>query len=138
MNMNTKSLMKYIAQQLPAQGINLSWDIRGEIGNEEIDENKTLIAVCHCLGSNEIVYRNFTYNMNCQLTGQILLNCLSGDKISEEVDALYNALANYIKSLHYTDCDGAIILEGTCGALNVETDNLYYVFSIPFTLYTQF
>ena len=130
--------MSHIANQLPTQGISMQWDIRGEIGTDEVDENKTLVAVCHVANQTEIIYGNFTYKLDCHLTGQILLNALEQEAISAETDALYNSLANYIKSLKYTDCDGAIIMDATCGALMVETDNLYYNLSIPFTLYVQF
>ena len=136
--MNTKSLMKYVAGQLPNQGIEMQWDIRGEIGTEEVDENKTLIAAVHCANQTEIVYRNFTYKLDCALTGQVLLNALTPEAIEQEVEAIWDSLATYIKSLRYTDCDGAIVMEGTCGALMVETDNLYYTFTIPFTLFVQF
>lgn len=130
--------MKYIAEQIPNQGINMRWDIRGEIGTEEIDENKTLIAVCHCANQTEIIYGNFTYKLDCALTGQILINAMEQSDIDNEVEALSDALATYIKSLKYADCDGAIVMEGTCGALTTETDNLYFTFIIPFTLFAQF
>lgn len=136
--MTTKSLMKYVASQLPKQGISLNWDIRGEIGNENVDENKTLIAVCHCANQSEIIYNNFTFKLDCALTGQILLNALTTDKIEEEVNALYDAIATYTKNLKYTDCNGPVVMQGTCGALSVDVDSLYYTFSVPFTLYTQF
>lgn len=136
--MNTNTLMSHIANQLPKQGLSMQWDIRGEIGSGEIDENKTLVAVCHVANQAEIVFGNFTYKLDCHLTGQILLNALEKEAIAAEADSLYDSLANYIKSLNYTDCDGAIVMEGTCGALMVETDNLYYTFTIPFTLFVQF
>lgn len=136
--MTTKSLMKYIAGQLPSQGVEMQWDIRGEIGDQEVDENKTLIAVCHCANQSEIVYNNFTFRLDCALTGQILLNALSEEEIETEVNALYDSLALYIKSLKYTNCEGPIVMQGTTGALSVDKDSLYYIFTIPFTLFTQF
>lgn len=136
--MNTKTLMKYIAGQLPQQGINMQWTIRGEIGSDEIDENKNLLAVCHCGNQTEIIYGNFTYKLDCSLTGQILINALTEEAMNEEVEALWDALCTYIKSLRYADCDGVIVMEGTCGALNVEADELYHTFNIPFTLFAQF
>lgn len=130
--------MGYIAKQLPTQGVNMQWDIRGEIGSGEIDENKTLVAVCHCANQSEIIYGNFTYKMECYLTGQILLNALDKDALNNEVEALYDALATYIKSINYSDCDGAIVMDATCGALTVETNDIYYNFTIPFILFAQF
>lgn len=136
--MNTKTLMKYIAEKLPNQGINMQWTIRGEVGSDEIDENKNLIAVCHCANQTEIIYGNFTYKLDCALTGQILINALTDEAMNEEVEALWDSLCTYIKSLRYADCDGVIVMEGTCGALNVEADELYHTFNIPFTLFAQF
>ena len=136
--MNTKSLMKWVAEQLPTQGINMQWDIRGEIGTEEVDENKTLIAVCHCIGQNELIHGNFTYRLNCALTGQILLNALTQEDIDNEVNALFQSMAVFVKGLKYTEADSAVIMQGTCGNVETETDNLYFSFAVPFTLYTQF
>ena len=79
--MNAKILMKYIAAQLPTQGTSLNWIIRGEAGTDEIDENKNLIAVVHTIKQEEIIYRNFTFKMDCSLTGQILLNALTPEEI---------------------------------------------------------
>lgn len=136
--MNAKILMKYIAAQLPTQGVSLNWIIRGEADSESVDENKNMIAVTHCINQEEIVYGNFSYKLQCALTGQILLNALTPEEVNDEVSTLFNALATYIKSLRYTDCDGAIVMDATCGMLSTETDELYYSFSIPFTLFAQF
>lgn len=136
--MNTKSLMKYIASQLPNNGTALNWIIRGEAGTDEIDENKNLIAIVHCGKQEEIVYRNFTYKLECALTGQILLNTLTQEEMDNEVSALFDTIADYVMSLKYTDCGGVVVMEGRCGNVETTTDELYYVFSVPFTLYAQF
>ena len=136
--MNAKVLMKYIAAQLPTQGTSLNWIIRGEAGTDEIDESKNLIAVVHTIKQEEIIYRNFTFKMDCALTGQILLNALTPEEIDNEVSQLFNSVANYVKGLKYTDCDGIIVMEGTCGNVETTTDELYYTFAIPFTLFAQF
>lgn len=136
--MNTKSLMKYIASQLPNKGTTLNWIIRGEAGTDEIDENKNLIAVVHCTKQEEIIFRNFTYKLDCALTGQILLNALTQEQIDTEVAGIYDTIADFVMSLKYTDCDGAIVMEGKCGNVETATEELYYVFSIPFTLFAQF
>lgn len=67
--MNAKTLMKFIAAQLPAQGISLNWIIRGEADSDAVDENKNMLAVTHCINQEEIVYGNFTYKLQCTLMG---------------------------------------------------------------------
>lgn len=136
--MTVKKLMEYIASQLPQHGSEMNWIIRGEVGTEEVDENKNLIAVTNCIAQSEIIFANFTYKLDCQLVGQILLNALTGEQLDNEVSALYEALSNYVKSLHYTDCNGPIVLQGVCNNIETSTDELYYNFTVPFTLYVQF
>lgn len=136
--MTTKTLMKLIADLLPNQGETLNWVIRGEIGDDDIDENKNMIAVVHCASQEEIIYNNFTFKLSCALTGQVLLNALTPEQIHDETTALYKALVSLIGSLKYTELGDSTVLEGTVGVLETDTNELYWNFSVPFTLYVQF
>jgi hypothetical protein len=135
--MNIKILTKHIAQELQSQVDNF-WILRGEVTNEEIDENKNGIAVIHVNKQEEIVYHNHTYRLEGALTGQILLNSLTPDEIDQKVENITNALIIYIKALKYTEIDNCVLLEGISGNVATETDEIYFTFSIPFTVYAQF
>lgn len=135
---NTKSLMQYIASQLPTQGVIMQWDIRGDVSNQDIVPDNTLIAVCHCDKQSEIIYGNYTQELTCTLTGQVMINALSISDIDTEVQALFDALSTLLKSYRYTEANGPLILDGVCSNVDTTIDNLYYVFAIDFTLHVQF
>lgn len=136
--MNIKNLLKYIISQLPTEGINLNWIIRAEVDTDEIDENQNLIALMQCVNQSELIYDNGTYKLDCNLTGQILIGALTTEEIDAELHAVYQSLFDYIKLLNYSNCDGAIVMDATIRNLELGVDNLYYTFTIPFTLYVQF
>lgn len=136
--MNIKNLLKHIISQLPTKGVNLNWIIRAEVDSDEIDENQNLIALMQCENQSELIYDNGTYKLDCNLTGQVLISALSTQEIDAELHAIYQSLFNYLKSLNYSDCDGAIVMDATIRNLDLGVDNLYYTFIIPFTLYAQF
>lgn len=138
MSNNSKSLMNYIASQLPTQGVQMQWDIRGEVSNQEVVEDNTLIAVCHCDTQREMIYGNFTQELTCNLTGQVMLNALSINDLDTEVQSLFDSLAKLVKSFRYTEANGPLILDGICSNVTTEIDNLYYTFNIEFTLHVQF
>lgn len=135
--MNIKILTKYIANQLQSQVDNF-WILRGEITNEEIDENKNGIAVVHVDKQEEIVYRNYTYRLEGALTGQIMLNAMTVAEIDQKVENITHALITYIKSLKYTEVESCVLIEGKAGNVATDTDEIYFTFSIPFTVFAQF
>lgn len=139
MTTNT-DLLNALAAQIPYDpSASLAWIIRGELGSDEIETDKSLIAVLHLIGQNEVVQGNFTLALDCALSGQIIIGTATISEIKKEVEKLYNSVALWLKEFRYTEVLESVVIEGKpSGNLESGVDGLYYTFTIPFTLIVQY
>lgn len=138
MTTNTE-LLNELAAQIPYNpSADLEWIIRGELGNDEIETDKSLIAVLHLVGQNEVVQGNFTLALDLALSGQVLIGTATISDLRKEVEKLYNSVASWLRDFSYTGVLDAIVIEGKMsGNLESGVDGLYYTFSMPITLIVQ-
>lgn len=139
MTTNT-DLLNALAAQIPYDpSASLAWIIRGELGSDEIETDKSLIAVLHLIGQNEVVQGNFTLALDCALSGQVIIGTATISEIKKEVEKLYNSVALWLKEFRYTEVLDSVVIEGKpSGNLESGVDGLYYTFTIPFTLIVQY
>lgn len=139
MTTNTE-LLNELAAQIPYNpSADLEWIIRGELGNDEIETDKSLIAVLHLVGQNEVVQGNFTLALDLALSGQVLIGTGTISDLRKEVEKLYNSVASWVRDFSYTAVLDAIVIEGKMsGNLESGVDGLYYTFSMPITLIVQY
>lgn len=139
MTTNT-DLLNALAAQIPYDpSASLAWIIRGELGSDEIETDKSLIAVLHLIGQNEVVQGNFTLALDCALSGQVIIGTATISEIKREVEKLYNSVALWLKEFRYTEVLESVVIEGKpSGNLESGVDGLYYTFTIPFTLIVQY
>lgn len=139
MTTNT-DLLNALAAQIPYDpSASLAWIIRGELGSDEIETDKSLIAVLHLIGQNEVVQGNFTLALDCALSGQVIIGTATISEIKKEVEKLYNSVALWLKEFRYTEVLESVVIEGKpSGNLESGVDGLYYTFTIPFTLIVQY
>lgn len=139
MTTNT-DLLNALAKQIPYDpSASLAWVIRGELGSDEIETDKSLIAVLHLIGQNEVVQGNFTLDLDCALSGQVIIGTATINEIKKEVEKLYNSVALWLKEFRYTEVLESVVIEGKpSGNLESGVDGLYYTFTIPFTLIVQY
>ena len=139
--MTTNSeLLNRLAEHIPYNpSASLEWIIRGELGSDEVETDKSLIAVLHLISQNEVVQGNFTMQMDLALSGQALIGTASISELRKEVEKLYNSVAVWLREFRYTEVLEAVVIEGKHnGNLESGTDGLYFTFTIPFTLIVQF
>lgn len=139
MTTNT-DLLNTLAAQIPYDpSASLAWIIRGELGSDEVETDKSLIAVLHLIGQNEVVQGNFTLALDCALSGQVIIGTATISEIKKEVEKLYNSVALWLKEFRYTEVLEGVVIEGKpSGNLESGVDGLYYTFTIPFTLIVQY
>lgn len=139
MTTNT-DLLNALAAQIPYDpSASLAWIIRGELGSDEIETDKSLIAVLHLIGQNEVVQGNFTLALDCALSGQVIIGTATISEIKKEVEKLYNSVALWLKEFRYTEVLESVVIEGKpSGNLESGVDGLYYTFTIPFSLIVQY
>lgn len=139
MTTNT-DLLNALAEQIPYDpSASLGWIIRGELGSDEIETDKSLIAVLHLIGQNEVVQGNFTLALDCALSGQVIIGTATISEIKKEVEKLYNSVALWLNEFRYTEVLDSVVIEGKpSGNLESGVDGLYYTFTIPFTLIVQY
>lgn len=114
------------------------WCIRGEIPNEEIDENKNLIAVLHLTAQDEVIPRNKTLRLSCSLTGQVLVGEYTVEAIKREIELLELHFNEYLLDAHFKEVEDAILIEANANGVETSTENLYLNFSIPCEIVAQF
>lgn len=139
MTTNT-DLLNELATQIPYDpSAELEWIIRGELGSDEVEHDKSLIAVLHLTGQNEVVQGNFTMSLDCSLSGQAIIGTATLSELKNEVEKLYNAVAVWLRDLHYKEVLEVVLIEGKLnGSLESGVDGLYYTFTIPITLIVQY
>lgn len=135
------SLLKAIAAQLeeqqPSDALR-KWMIRGEIPSEEVDENKTLIAVLHLNSQEEVVKFNYTFRLNCSLTGQILINEMGQSELIDEAHKIWVTLNEYLRTLQMKSIEDTIVLQAVAHGVETSIDGYYVNFSVPIEIYAQF
>ncbi len=114
------------------------WDIRGEIPNEEIDENKNLIAILHLKTQDEIIPNNKTMRIFADLSGQILIREYSNETIKKEVAQIEEYIQGFISSLYFYEVQDALILEANSSMIETATDEIYLTFNLPLEFVIQF
>lgn len=129
-------LAKYINDNQPESLF--TWDIRGEIPEDEADDNKNLIAVLHMLTQQEIIKGNYTYKLELALTGSALIGEYAKIDIINEVAALGNYLIQEAQKLTYADIGGVIIIEASPQLVQTSADGVYINFNIPLEVICQF
>ena len=139
MTTNTESL-NALAQQIPYDpSASLEWIIRGELVSDEVEHDKSLIAVLHTTAQSEVVEGNMTLRLDCSLTGQAIIGTAPLSALRLEVERLYNTVATWLRDFRYTEVLEAVVIEGKPnGNLETGVDGLYFTFSIPLTLIVQF
>lgn len=132
-----KKIASELSAQQPADSIK-KWDFRAEVPNDEIDENKTLIAVLHMTSQNEVVKFNYTLHLNCSLTGQILIGEMTQEEVMEEVHTIWATAVEYLTPISMKPVEDAILLQAVTGGVETGVEGYYINFSIPIDFYVQF
>jgi hypothetical protein len=132
-----KEIASELSAQQPADSIR-KWDFRSEVPNDEIDENKTLIAVLHMTSQEEIVKFNHTLRLYCSLTGQILIGEMTQEEAMEEVQKIWLTIQEYLMPISMKPVEDAILLQATTGGVETGVEGYYINFSIPIDFYVQF
>lgn len=114
------------------------WDIRGEIPNEQIDENKNLIAILHLKSQDEIIPNNKTMRIFADLSGQILIREYSNETIKKEVAQIEEYIHGFISTLNFYEVEDALILEANSSMIETATDEIYLTFNLPLEFVIQF
>lgn len=114
------------------------WCFRGTLPNDEVDENKTLLAVLHCTSQDEVVKFNHTLRLDCNLTGTILIGEMTTGDVQDEVMKIFSAAQLYFKSLAMQPIEDAILLQAIAHGVQTEIDGYYMSFTIPVEIYAQF
>ena len=139
MTTNTE-LLNELAAQIPYDpSAELEWIIRGELATDEIETDKSLIAVLHLIGQSEVVQGNYTLALDVALSGQAIIGTASIYDLRKEVERLYNSVAVWLRGFRYSEVLDAVVIEGRPnGNLESGVDGLYYTFTIPFALIVQY
>lgn len=139
MTTNT-DLFQELARMIPYNPASkLEWVIRGDVSSDEVENDKSLIAVMHLLSQYEVVKGNFTMQLDCALSGQVIIGTATTSEIKKEVEVLFYSVMAWLKELHYTPVLDAIVIEGKHnGNLETGIEGLYYTFTIPFRLIVQY
>lgn len=139
MTTNT-DLLNELAKSIPYNpSSELEWIIRGELSSDEIDTDKSLIAVLHLIGQNEVVQGNYTFSLDIALSGQVVIGTATITDIKREVEKLYNTVAEWLREYKYTEVLDTVVIEGKMsGNLESGTEGLYYTFTIPINLIVQY
>lgn len=139
MTTNT-DLLNELAKSIPYNpSSELEWIIRGELSSDEIDTDKSLIAVLHLIGQNEVVQGNYTFSLDIALSGQVVIGTASITDIKREVEKLYNTVAEWLKNYKYTEVLDSVVIDGNIsGNLESGAEGLYYTFTIPIDLIVQY
>lgn len=139
MTTNT-NLLNEICASIPYDpSANLEWKIRGELSSDDIETDNSLIAVLHLIGQNEVIQGNFTMSLDCAISGQVVIGTATISDIKNEVEKLYNTVAEWVKGYNYTEILDAVIIEARMnGNLECGIDGLYYTFTIPINLIVQY
>ena len=139
MTTNT-DLLNELAKSIPYNpSSELEWIIRGELSSDEIDTDKSLIAVVHLIGQNEVVQGNYTFSLDIALSGQVVIGTATITDIKREVEKLYNTVAEWLREYKYTEVLDTVVIEGKMsGNLESGTEGLYYTFTIPINLIVQY
>lgn len=132
--------LNYIAEELKKKQPEsfFYWDIRAEIPNEEIVENKNLIAILHLKSQEEIIHKNRTMRLYADITGQILVKEYSNDIVRNEVKLFEEYIQNFTSSLGYTEILNVIIIEANSGLIETGSDSIYLTFNLPLEFVIQF
>ena len=139
MTTNT-DLLNELAASIPYDpSAELQWIIRAELDSDEVETDKSLIAVLHLTGQSEVVEGNFTMSLDCSLSGQILIGTATISNLKREIEKLFNAVMVWLRTFRYTEILDAVVIEGRpSGNIESGVDGLYYTFSIPFNLIVQY
>ena len=130
-------LAQLISAEQPADSIR-NWNFRSVISHEEVDENKTMLAVLHSTGQQEVVKFNHTFRLDCHLTGTILIGEMSNMDIQDEVMKVFHATQSYFNGLSMVPIEDAILLQAVAHGVESEIDGYYMSFTIPIEIYAQF
>lgn len=115
-----------------------TWDVRGEIPNVEIDENKHLIGVLHLNSQEEVIKGNRTMRLDAAITGQILIGEHNQETIKKEVEQLEHHVLSYLTQMRYTPILDAIIITASCDCIETGADGVYLTFNLPLEIIAQF
>ena len=113
------------------------WDVRHEIPNETADENKNLLAVLHVNGKSEVIKGNKTFEVDCSLTGQVLIAEYTNEQVLNEVKELELFVSNWCSEKHYTEILDAVLIEAMTETNDVSIDGVYLTFNLPMTFIVQ-
>lgn len=129
-------LLEELASELNNRLTN--WDVLAEIPNDEILENKNMIAILHMTENEEVIKGNKTFRLDLAMTGQIMLKEYEKQFIVEQVKELEQTVATFCKELHYSEILHCVLIEGTSNLIEYGTSDIYMNFTIPFELIVQF
>ena len=118
--------------------ISTDWKIAADLG--DLENNKDLLAYFAVSNQNSIISNNATMQLDCEVVATVLFEQRSKEEITELMSNLYNGVVDAIdgiKKYEELDC-GAVFLAVNYQIPQTETDELYYSFRLPLTIYAQF
>ena len=115
-----------------------TWDVRGEIPNAEIDENKHLIGVLHLNSQEEIIKGNRTMRLDAAITGQVLIGEHEQQTIKNEVETLEQHVLTFLSQMKYTPILDAVLITASCDCIETGADGVYLTFNLPVEIIAQF
>lgn len=139
MTTNTE-LLNALAASIPYNpSAALQWIIRGELATDEVETDKSLIAVLHLTAQDEVVKGNYTYSLDCSLSGQALIGTATITELRAEIEKLFNTVVEWLKSFKYSEVLDAVVIDASIsGNLESGTEGLYFTFTIPLNFIVQF
>lgn len=129
-------LLEELAKELNSRLTN--WEVLAEIPNNEILENKNMIAILHMTANDEVIKGNKTFRLDLALTGQIMMQEFTKEFIIEQIKEIELTVANFCKELHYTEAKDCVLIEGTSDLCEYGQSDIYMNFTVPFELIVQF
>lgn len=129
-------LLEALAKEINSRLTN--WEVLAEIPENEILENKSMIAILHMTENVEVIKGNKTFQLDLSLTGQIMLKEHEKQFIVEQVKELEQTVASFCKELHYSELLDCVLIEGTSELIEYGTSDIYMNFTVPFEIIVQF
>lgn len=114
------------------------WTLTAELG--ELKESKDLLCYFAVTNQNVIIYNNSTLQLDCELVGTLLFENRTTEEARVLCSELYDAALQVFKSIErYEELEcGVVWLDCNPMMPQTETDDMYYSFRLPITIFAQF
>lgn len=128
---------KNIVDLIRAELGETDWRLFSDLG--ELTDEKDKIAYFAISSNNDLIYNNLTMECSCELVATVLFEERTNEEIREEINNLSEAFYEVINNLaKYEELEcSAIYLGHQMDVPSTSTDDLYFSFVQPITLYIQ-